>query len=335
MRVERILDADANRAAEGLRVLEEVARFLGDDRAQAAALKDLRHRLRAAIPASASARRDTPGDVGTAIAAADEARRSDLASIIHANARRAQEALRALEEFAKLAGLDAPAFEAMRYACYTAESDLLGRLPQQRLRAVRLYALIDIALCEDPVAVAAAVARGGAGAVQLRAKRLDPRRYLELAERMQAAVRAAGALFVVNDHVAVAAALGSDGVHIGQDDLPPAHVRRVVGPGCAIGLSVHASEQLAPARSGAVDYIGLGPVFATATKPHEPVRGPTLLRQVAAESLPPSFAIGGITLERLPALLDLLPHGVAVAGDLCRAADPQARAAAYRALLDG
>ncbi|MFW5751123.1 MAG: thiamine phosphate synthase, partial [Planctomycetota bacterium] len=193
MRVERILDADVNRAAEGLRVLEEVARFLGDDHTQAATLKHLRHRLRAAIPAAATAWRDTPGDVGTTIAAADEARRCDLVAIIRANARRAQEALRALEEFSKLSGLDAAFFEAMRYACYTAESELLARLPQQRLRAARLYALIDVALCDDPVAVAGAVAHGGAGVVQLRAKQLEPRNYLALAERMQAAVRAAGA----------------------------------------------------------------------------------------------------------------------------------------------
>lgn len=331
---DRILDADGNRAAEGLRVLEELARFVLDDRGLSNRAKDLRHRLRAAVPATAIAARDTAGDVGTAITASDETGRSGLVGLVRANAARVQEALRVLEEWGKLPGRAMAGLEAIRYASYDLERDLLSRLPGWRLRTVRLYALIDTGLTADPVAVAAAVARGGAGAVQLRAKNLPIRAYRELAARVQEAVTAAGALFVVNDHVAVAAVLGAEAVHVGQDDLAVADVRRVVGPLMAIGVSCHTADQVDQAQAAGADYLGLGPMHATATKPHEPERGQALLDAVRSRLVRPSYAIGGLDATRIRALLPRLPHGVAVAGALCRAADPERAAAELRALLE-
>ena len=332
MRPERIIDANANRAAEGLRALEEVARFLWDDAAQAHRLKQLRHRLRAVIPTAMVLARDTAGDVGVGQGVADEARRSDLRSVVRANAARAQEALRVLEEFAKFLALPAEELATLRYDCYQAERDLLARLPGARLAATRLYALIDVVEGGDPVALASAVARGGAGVVQLRAKTLSPRAYRALAAAVQAVVQAAGALFIVNDHVAVAAVLGADGVHLGQDDLTVADARRVLPAGCLIGVSAHNPDQVLAAQQAGADYLGLGPIYGTPTKPHEPVQGPALLDAVAGILTVPSFAIGGLDLERTRALQSRIPHGVAVAGDLARAADPQAQAAAYRQL---
>ena len=119
---------------------------------------------------------------------------------------------------------------------------MLARLPAWRLHQIRLYALVDTSLTDDPVRVAAAVARGGAGAVQLRAKNMEQRAYRDLALRVQDVVRAAGALFVVNDQVAVARAIAADGVHVGQDDLSLTDARAVVGPGCALGISAHTAK---------------------------------------------------------------------------------------------
>jgi thiamine-phosphate pyrophosphorylase len=329
----RCLDANANRAAEGLRALEEVARFLLDDGVLAGQLKELRHRVRAAIPAQAVAARDTSGDVGTA---GTTATRPALVDLVRANAARAQEALRAGEEFARIAGLGpaAAALEQARYGAYQAELRLLARLPAWRLWEVRLYALVDTALTDRPAAVAAAVVRGGAGAVQLRAKGLAIREYRELAARVADAVRGAGGLFVVNDHVAVAALVAADGVHVGQDDLAPADARAVAGALCAVGVSCHTPEQAAAAQAAGADYLGLGPMHATATKPHEPERGPELLDAVRAGLRVPSFAIGGLDRGRITALLPRLPHGVAVAGALCRAADPERAAGELRDLLE-
>lgn len=337
--VDRLLDANGNRAAEGLRVLEDVARFLLDDATLAELAKTHRHAVRCAIPATAVAARDTAGDVGTTITASDEMRRARLVDMIRANAARVQEALRACEEALKLIGQSsgAAAIEAARYAVYRLETGLLARLPAWRLHQVRLYALVDTSLTDDPVRVAGAVARGGAGAVQLRAKGLDQRAYHDLALRVQDATRTNGALFVVNDHVAVARALAADAVHIGQHDLGVAETRAVVGPGCAVGLSTHTPEQVSAGLAAGADYLGLGPMFATSTKPHEPERGPALLdavRERLRSHGRPSYAIGGLDRDRIAELRPRLPHGVAVAGALCRASDPERAAAELLLVLD-
>jgi len=331
----RAIDANGNRAAEGLRALEEVARFVLDDEAAALAAKDLRHAVRAAVPAAAIADRDTVGDVGTAGASADAAR-AGLPALVRANAARVQEALRAAEEFCRIAGQGpaAAALEAARYRSYTLELRLLSRLPAWRLWQVRLYVLIDTTLTERPVEVAAAAARGGAGAIQLRAKSLSVRAYHALAIRVAEAARGAGALFVVNDHAAVARLVAADALHVGQDDLAVADARAVAGPLCAIGVSAHSAAQATQAQRDGADYLGLGPMYATTTKPHEPERGPDLLDAVRADLTVPSYAIGGLDHARIAALVPRLPHGVAVAGAVCRAADPERACAELGDLLE-
>ncbi len=338
--LDRLLDANGNRAAEGLRVLEDIARFLLDDRDLAELAKTQRHQVRSAIPVAAVSARDTANDVGTTITAKDEMQRTRLVDLIRANAARAQEALRTAEEAGKLAGHPdvAAHLQAVRYAVYRLETGMLARLPAWRLHQIRLYALIDTSLTSDPVGVARAVARGGAGAVQLRAKGLEQRAYRELALRVQEVVRAAGALFVVNDHVAVACAIAADGVHVGQDDASLADARAVVGPGCALGISAHTQTQVEDGLAQGADYLGLGPMFATTTKPHEPARGPALLdavrERLQSPQGRPSYAIGGMDADRIAALRPRLPHGVAVAAALCRAADPERMAAELLLLLD-
>lgn len=330
--LDRVLDANGNRAAEGLRALEEVARFLLDDGPLAGRCKAARHRVRTLIPAAAVAARDVAGDVGTAYQAG-ELPRAGVVAHLRANAARVQEALRAAEEAARLAGLTAAAgFEQARYEAYAIEGALLARIPAWRLWQVRLYVLIDAALCADPIAVAQAAVRGGAGVVQLRAKALAPRAYREVAARLRDAIT--DAFVVINDHVAIAAALGADGIHVGQDDLAVSDVRAAVGPLCAIGVSCHTLEQLRAAQADGADYVGLGPMFATSTKPHEPCRGPELLDAVRSELIVPSYAIGGLQAERIQALIPRIPHGIAVAGAVCAASDPERATAALANLLE-
>ncbi len=333
--VDRLIDVAGNRCAEGLRVLEDTARLLLDDAGNARCAKEIRHRLRAAVTMGVLGARDAAGDVGIGVQAAGEGERASLASVVRANAARVQESARSLEELAKLVrlpGLASAAAEA-RYAAYDLERDLLSRLPAWQLWRDRLFVLVDARLCRDPAQVAAAAARGGAGVVQLRAKALSPRAYLALAREVQAAARGAGALFCVNDHVAVAAAIEADLLHIGQDDLPVAEARRVVGPLTAIGVSAHSLEQARAAVAEGADYLGLGPMFATPTKPAEPARGPALLDAVAPWLRIPSYAIGGLDAARIGELGARIPHGVAVAGAVCRAPDPEAATAELRRAL--
>jgi thiamine-phosphate pyrophosphorylase len=346
-----MLDANANRAAEGLRVLEDVARFLIDDAVAARKAKELRHRVRSLVPDDAVAARASDEDVLAATTLPGDGGRPRLIDLIRANAARAQEALRAAEEAARLLGAHDPGanriaggavaagLEQARYGAYHLESALLSRLPGWLFWRVRLYVLVDPALCADVVATAAAAAKGGAGAIPLRAKELAPRAYRDLAARVQDAVRHLGTLFIVNDHVAVAKALGADGIHVGQDDLAPADVRAVVGPTCALGLSAHTADQAAAAISAGADYLGLGPMFPTATKPHEPARGPELLDHARALFAQPgltrpSYAIGGLTAARIRDLRPRLPHGVAVTAAVCSAPDPQAAAEELHRILE-
>lgn len=196
----------------------------------------------------------------------------------------------------------------------------------------RLYAIVDVDVAAahgwEPEALAAALLEGGARCLQLRAKHLGSGLLLELAARCADRCRRAGALFILNDRADLAVSVGADGVHVGQDDLAPTDVRRIVGPGAHLGLSTHTSDQLAAALAEPVTYVAVGPVFGTRTK--ETGYGPVGLDLVAearrrcGERLP-VVAIGGITLETAPAVLRAGADAVAVISDLVAHGPPGGR----------
>jgi thiamine-phosphate pyrophosphorylase len=160
--------------------------------------------------------------------------------------------------------------------------------------------------------------------------------FLALCDEVVAAGTAAGAQIVVNDRVDLARLSRAAGVHIGQEDVPPRAARQQLGPDAIVGLSTHTIGQLEAALREPVSYVAVGPVFGTATKDtgYQPV-GLDLVREAAARAAGlPIVAIGGITLERAPAVLAAGAAAVAVIGDLLAGSDPGARVAAYaRALM--
>ncbi len=331
----RTLDANVNRACEGLRVLEDVSRFTFDCVALCSELKQMRHLLRDVLPQAALQSRDTTADVGTAVEAAGEYARSNLASIIAANAKRAQEALRVIEEHLKLLPehvATSPAVEQARYRSYVIEQQLQQLVPANRLLTEKLYVLIDEDSCTDSLKLAQQLAEIPVGIVQYRAKQCSEAQYYERAARMRD-LFGAESLFIVNDYINVAAAINADGVHLGQDDSAAVLARAALGSAALIGLSTHTVEQIQLAHAEPIDYIGIGPMFATQTKAHEPVRGPDLLTAAADDIKFPSYAIGGIAEEQVQSLLPTLPHGVAIAGAICRAENPAAVYEKYQALL--
>jgi thiamine-phosphate pyrophosphorylase len=174
---------------------------------------------------------------------------------------------------------------------------------------------------------------GGARLVQVRAKGIGSGWLLEVADAIRAVADPYGARVIVNDRADVAALAGAAGVHVGQDDLPPAAARRVVGGGALVGLSTHSIEQVRQALEEPLDYLAVGPVFGTATKDtgYAPV-GLDLVRGAAALAAAralPVVAIGGITLDRAPEVLAAGASSVAVIGDLLATGDPRARARAF------
>src|SRR6185295_10706660 len=233
----RILDAAANRAREALRVLEDTARFCWDDAATTESLKTLRHDLAAALgqlPVGAALQqRDTEGDVGTGIKTEAEFTRTSLKEIVIANAKRLTEALRSLEEFAKLHSVAAAGqLETLRYRAYTLEQQLvsfaLAADASERFRNVRLYILLTESLCtlpwEDALDQILEAGREHSRTIgvapiprlciQLREKDLESAELIRRARIVVAQCHAAGALAIINDRPDITLLSGADGVHV-------------------------------------------------------------------------------------------------------------------------
>jgi thiamine-phosphate pyrophosphorylase len=209
---------------------------------------------------------------------------------------------------------------------------------RERLGRARLYLLATTSVSRLPLldAVGAAI-EGGADVVQLREKTMEDGEFQELADDLRLVCAAADVLFVVNDRPIAARLVGADGVHVGQDDVSVAEARRVAGPGVLVGVSTHDAAELAAALADGADYVGVGSVFATATKGRGvPVSGPVALAPLArrAEAAGvPAFAIGGITPENVREVVDAGFRRVAVCAGILAADDPCAAARAIAAAL--
>jgi len=179
----------------------------------------------------------------------------------------------------------------------------------------------------DPVAAAAQAQSGGVTFFQYRNKNGTRCEIYETALRLARVIRTSGALFILNDHVDIAAAVGADGVHLGQDDLPIAAARRILGPEALVGISTHSLEQARAAQAAGADYIGFGPVYPTRTKDAGAVQGLENLAAVAAAVSIPVIAIGGITRDTIGDVMRAGAGGAAVIGALCAAGDIPSAAA--------
>jgi thiamine-phosphate pyrophosphorylase len=201
---------------------------------------------------------------------------------------------------------------------------------RQRLREARLYLVCD----DRPDKFLDAALRGGVDIVQLRIKRGPDAAILAAARRFAAACEQHGALFILNDRPDLVLATGADGVHVGQGDPPPAWARELVGDDRIVGLSTHTPEQVDGAGFQ-VDYIGVGPVFETPTKPGRPPVGLELVRYAAANTTVPFFAIGGISTANAGAVHAAGAARIAVVRALTEAAGPEQVAAQLRTLIAG
>ncbi len=156
---------------------------------------------------------------------------------------------------------------------------------------------------------------------QYRSKRGSRRAIWETSRRLAPLAREAGALFVVNDHADIAAAVDADGVHLGQDDLPIAYARKLVGREKIIGISTHSSEEACAAEAAGADYVGFGPIFRTTTKDAGREQGVDGLRIIKKTVVIPVIAIGGITRERIRHVMDVGADGAAVISAILSAPD--------------
>src|SRR5215813_2988568 len=187
-----------------------------------------------------------------------------------------------------------------------------------------LYVVLDrtAARGRDLDSVLTATIEGGCRMVQLREKEWPSGRLLPLAERLRDRCRRAGVTFIVNDRVDLAVAVAADGVHLGQDDLPPRAARELLRPGMVLGRSTHSVAQARRAQADGADYIAVGSMFPTQTKPDFELVGPELVRAVRPETRAPLIGIGGITRDNVTQVIRAGADGVAVISAVCGAPDP-------------
>lgn len=197
-----------------------------------------------------------------------------------------------------------------------------------------LYVILDPTASggRDVLALADAVLAAGVRWVQLRDKAASARALADRARAVGARVRAAGGVFIVNDRLDVALAVGADGVHLGQDDLPVT-LARAVAPGLLLGVSTHGLEQARRAEAEGADYVALGSIFATGSKAGFELVGLEALPLVRPHVRRPLVAIGGITLERVADVVGAGADGIAVISAIGLARDPGAAAAAFLAAI--
>lgn len=199
----------------------------------------------------------------------------------------------------------------------------------------RLYALTDASAPGSHVEQVREYADAGVRIIQVRDKLASSRALYETVVAALEITRPRGVRLIVNDRVDVALAAGADGVHVGQDDLPAGSAREILGPLAIIGISTHSLAQAAAAAGLPVDYVAIGPVFATSTKANpDPVVGLEGLRAVRAAVTTPLVAIGGITLEKAPDVFAAGADSVAVVSDLRAGASVSERVRAYLGLSD-
>jgi thiamine-phosphate pyrophosphorylase len=341
----RILDANINRAREALRVMEDYARFVLEDGDLTQALKESRHALAdcvrclEAAPGTAPlfAARDILGDVGREITTASEGSRDSTADVVIAAGKRVSEALRSIEEYGKTITCEfAAAVEKLRYRGYEIERRLAMTIrAREFFGQVRLYVIITEGLCRRGwFETAEAALRGGADVLQLREKSISDAELLTRAKRLVALCREHGALFVVNDRTDIAAVSGAHGVHLGQQDLPVAAARRILPPPCLVGVSTHTLEQVRAAARQASDYIAVGPMFDSPTKPQARIAGPVTLAEARRITALPLVAIGGITRANAPAVVSAATCCLCVCQDVIAQADAEAAARILRETLD-
>jgi thiamine-phosphate pyrophosphorylase len=337
----RMLDANANRAREGLRVVEDYARFVLDDDELSKQLKELRHELTGCVAPylpAAILHRDTPGDVGTDNKTASEGARPDLAAVVTAAGKRLGEALRVIEEVLKTESSRAASqVEQCRYRFYDLEQRVAVSLRPAAcgFARVRLYVLVTESVCRIPWMEAAEQAiLGGADCLQLREKSLESGELLRRAQALVKLCRRHQVRCIINDRPDVALLARADGVHVGQDDLPARAARQVIGPDLVLGVSTHNLDQAKRAFSEGADYIGVGPVFRSTTKPREFVAGLDFARQVA-EAMPhrPAVAIAGITAGNVDEVLATGLRAAAVSSAVLGAEDVRAAAAELKQKL--
>jgi thiamine-phosphate pyrophosphorylase len=306
-----IIDANLNRAREGLRVLEEIARFILQNKELSFSFKNFRLRLPVKQPI-----RDVPRDPG-ALSFLKEKR--NLLEILNANAARVQEALRVLAEFSENSSF----FETLRFESYQLHQNLFYQLERQlRLNCLRgLYLICDTDVHSISIEkITAFVTAAKISVLQFRSKQNSKKAMAIVLKKLREHLKKE-ALIIVNDHLDLALAFG-DGVHLGQTDFPINEARKLVPASFIIGASANTVLEGLEAENAGANYLGAGCLFSSTTKHNtRPLNIETLGEIIQAVNIP-VCAIGGINLSNISAIMPINPDMIAVGSAVWKATSP-------------
>ena len=343
----RTLDASANRSAEAVRVLEDILRFCLNDAFLSQEAKAIRHEL-AVIFAQEDFQariqlRDVLRDVGASSTASKSPPRTELRHVFAANAARASQSIRSLEECSRVVMPRATTgFEQLRYRIYTLEKAAMTIIRSQKMFAdIRLCVLLDVDQTQAEFkTLVGQLLDAGVRMIQLRDKKASTALLCERANMILQQVRQHAemktgkrCLVLINDRADVAVAVNADGVHLGETDLPVNLARKVCGHEFIIGRTAHSIDEAKQAVREGVDYLGVGPCYPSNTKQFEYFASDAFLRDVSKEIQLPIFGIGGIASDNINRLIHLGVTRVAIASSITGAADPGEECRLIRSLL--
>ncbi|OPX84219.1 MAG: Thiamine-phosphate synthase [Pelotomaculum sp. PtaB.Bin104] len=336
MELFRIIDANLNRAREGIRVVEEISRFYLNDHDIFIKLKGLRHQLiegEKSLGICAITSRKSGSDVGNKPHPMENVR-GDLREILEANANRVEESLRVLEEFSKIQGYSGELFKKARFSMYELEQEIFLKLPKPLdyclylatddyyLKQGNFYDIVEQCL------------QAGVTVLQYRAKEKPAREMLDEALKLRKLTQQYNIPLIINDRLDLALAVDADGVHLGQDDLPFDIAKKYMGEK-VIGISASSYEEGRAALLTGADYIGVGPVFETPTKKNaNPICGLESITCLRKE-FPTAkvIAIGGINLKNAAGVLAAGADGLAVISAILGSSEPARETAAFRKII--
>ena len=329
LRIFQIIDANLDRAREGLRVLEDWARFgLGKEKL-IESIKNFRQILGKNHLEVYKQSRNYIEDQCKGLGHSEQFKRKSPEQIISSNAGRVQEALRVIEEFSRLHNYELSKIASeIRYKIYTLEIDLLSlskhKKSEEILKENDLYVITDHK--ENLLEIIENLLIAGVKIIQHRFKEGTDKDHLQEAIHIKNLCKRYNSLFIINDRVDIALASNADGVHLGQDDLDFKTARKLLGYSKIIGISANNEIDISNALKEGCDYIGIGPVFATSTKKDKKPLGIQKIKTLTKDLNIPWFAIGGITTKNIP---NLKSHGFkkfALVSQLMNSEDPKEEA---------
>ncbi|KGG12016.1 MULTISPECIES: thiamine phosphate synthase [Prochlorococcus] len=326
-RVAQLIDANLDRAREGLRVIEDWCRYVLQNQALVITIKDFRQQLGLAHKNIYKRARSTVADQGLGLTHSAQQSRTKPIQVVIANCARVQEALRVVEEFSRHTDSQLSIIASqIRYKVYDLEINILKVSAVSKLR----QQLNSCKLClitrphSKLLETVSTALDAGVSMVQYRCKEGDDIEKLSLGKSLALICKKYESLFIVNDRIDIALALNADGIHLGQRDLPVIEARRILGSEKLIGLSTSTFEEAKQAELSGCDYIGIGPVYETNSKQGAKAIGLNYLSEIKDTISLPFFAIGGINQSNVSEVFSKGVSRIAVINAIMNAKDPYA-----------